>query len=71
MDHTSICKQLDPLLLAIETLANNARQAKEDNASGMVIALNAIQGLCALGDRIYRNGGLTQPITSEDKGEQS
>lgn len=68
MDHTEICKQLTPILRGIEVLAENTYRVKEDNAARMSLGLDAIKGLCELGERIYRNGGLTQPETLEDGG---
>lgn len=69
MNHTGICKQLAPILRGVENIADNTIVAKEDNAAGMSLALDAIKGLCELGDRIYRNGGLTQPATNNDEEE--
>jgi len=54
MTNQKVCKDLGRILFAIDTMASRGNAAYKTNSAGQVITLNAIAGLCELGEQIYK-----------------
>jgi len=65
-DNDRVAKELQVILIAIENLAEGEQDRDALNAAGATLVLGAIKGLCELGEKIYKSGGI-ESLENEDK----